>query len=56
MSRAELVSEIRQAATDLTGAALEEELAGVLPPEELSGLDLRIRTAVGKISDYLLAE
>jgi len=54
MSRSQLVDEMRQAVAGLSDADLEPELAGILPPEELAGLGLRIRAGVEKLITYLL--
>lgn len=56
MSRAELAEELRRAAEDVTDTALKDELGGVLPPEELPGLEVRIRGAVEKVAELLLNE
>lgn len=53
VSRTEFAEELRQAAADLTDGDLEDELGGILPPEELAGLAMRIRSAVGKITEFL---
>jgi hypothetical protein len=56
MSRSQLAGELRQAATDLSDTDLEHELVGILPPEELAGLGIRIRAAVEKITTRLLQD
>ena len=56
MSRSQLAGELRQAVTDLSDTDLEHELAGILPPEELAGLGIRIRAAVEKITTRLLQD
>jgi len=56
MSRSQLSAELRQVVSNLSDADLTQELAGVLPPEELAGLVLRIRTAVDKINGHLLVQ
>jgi predicted nucleotidyltransferase component of viral defense system len=56
MSRSQLADELRQAATDVSDTDLEHELVGILPPEELAGLDIRIRAAVEKITTRLLQD
>jgi len=53
MSRSELAGELRQAAVEMTDGDLEAELGGILPPEELVGLAVRICAAVEKIAEYL---
>lgn len=53
MSRKHLVDELQQAVSDLSDADLAQELTGILPPEELAGLALRIRAAVERITTYL---
>jgi predicted nucleotidyltransferase component of viral defense system len=53
MSRAQLADELRQTVDALSGADLEEELAGLLPPEELAGLAIRVRAAVAELVSIL---
>jgi predicted nucleotidyltransferase component of viral defense system len=53
MSRSELALELREAAGALSQESLYEELAGILPPEELAGLAPRIRAAITKIAEQL---
>lgn len=53
MSRERLVSELQKAAAELSDDNLEQELAGILPPVELAGLALRIRTAIERINTSL---
>ncbi len=56
MSRPYLVEELQKAVIDLSDQDLESELVGLLPPEELAGLAIRIRTAVSRITACLLPE
>jgi predicted nucleotidyltransferase component of viral defense system len=51
MSRAQLSGALREEAGGLTDADLEEELAGLLPADELAGLAIRIRAAVSRLAD-----
>ena len=53
MTRAEFAEEVRLAVAGLTDDDLERELAGVLPPEELAGLALRIRAALVRLVERL---
>ena len=53
MSRNQLADELRQAVTDMSDTDLEQELQGILPPEELAGLSLRIRVSVEKLTMLL---
>ena len=53
MSRNQLADELRQAATDLSDTDLEHELLGILPPEELAGLSIRIRVSVERLTTFL---
>ena len=41
---------------DLSDEDLEQELAGILPPEELAGLAIRIRVSVERITTLLLGD
>ena len=56
MSRSQLADELWQAATDLSDTDLEHELVGILPPEELAGLCIRIRAAVERLTTLLLQD
>ncbi|RLE32675.1 MAG: hypothetical protein DRJ61_08945 [Acidobacteria bacterium] len=56
MSRRRLVDELLQATAQLSDADLESELAGILPPEELAGLAIRIRVSVERITTILLGD
>ena len=56
ISHDRLVDELRQAVADLTDADLERELAGVLPPEELAGLSVRIRVSIEGLAVLLVRE
>ena len=47
------MAELRGAVSALTDENLEAELAGVLPAEELAGLEIRIRTAVERIAGFI---
>lgn len=53
MTRVELASELRAAADSLTENALRDELAPILPPEELVALVPRIRPAIVRIAELL---
>jgi predicted nucleotidyltransferase component of viral defense system len=53
MTRAELATELRAAADALDDAAVDQQLAAVLPAAELVGLKPRIRAAVVKIAEGL---
>lgn len=56
MSRGHLADELLQATEHLSDADLERELAGILPPEELAGLAIRIHVSVEKITTFLLRD
>jgi hypothetical protein len=56
MSRAQLADELRREGSTLTDADLEDELAGLLPADELVGLALRIRVAAEGIASTLKPE
>ena len=56
MSRNQLADELRQAVTDLSDTDLEHELVGLLPPEELAGMSIRIRVSVEKLTTLLLQD
>ena len=56
MSRNQLADELRQAVKDLSDTDLEHELVGLLPPEELAGLSIRIRVSVEKLTTLLLRD
>ena len=56
MSRGQLADELRQAAADLSDPDLEHELVGILPPEELAGLGIRIHAAIEKLTTLLLRD
>jgi predicted nucleotidyltransferase component of viral defense system len=49
MSRPQLADELRKTVAALSDTELEEELAGLLPPEELAGLTVRIRAAMEEL-------
>ncbi len=53
ISRSRLIEELRAEQADLSDAKLENELAGILPPEELAGLAIRIGVAVERITVFL---
>ena len=53
MSRAQLADALRTTVQTLTDVDLEEQLAGLLPAEELAGLAIRIRTAVAGLADAI---
>jgi predicted nucleotidyltransferase component of viral defense system len=56
MTRSRLADELLQATTHLSDSDLEHELAGILPPEELAGLAIRIRVSVERITTLLLGD
>jgi len=56
MSRGRLTDELLQATAQLSDTDLEAELAGILPPEELAGLAIRIRVSVERITAFLLGD
>jgi len=53
MSRAEFAAELRRAAEELTEDALRDELAPILPAEELLGLVPRLRSALVRLVEVL---
>ncbi len=53
MSRAEFIEELQTAALELTEKDLEQGLASTLPPAELSGLELRIRSGIAGLIEKL---
>lgn len=55
MSRLELAGELRQAAIEVTDAAVAQELSGVLPEEELAGLRIRLEAAIVRVAELLEA-
>lgn len=55
MVRVDLAAELRTAAEALTEVALQQELAPILPPEELTGLLPRLRSAAVRIAERLEA-
>jgi len=56
MSRGRLADELLQASAQLSDEDLEQELAGILPPEELAGLAIRIHVSVERITTILLGD
>jgi hypothetical protein len=56
ISRAQLADMLRDEAGKLTDADLEEELAGLLPADELAGLAIRIRAAVEGLADAVKSD
>ena len=56
MSRAELAKDLCNIADGLDEIKLDGELSGILPPEELAGLAIRIRAAIKKLADDLVRE
>jgi hypothetical protein len=56
MSRVEFAKDLCNIADELDDPGLEGELAGILPPEELAGLAVRIRAAVKKLADIIIRE
>jgi len=54
MSRGRLAEELVQATARLSDEDLEQELAGLLPPDEIAGLAVRIRVSVEKITRLLV--
>jgi predicted nucleotidyltransferase component of viral defense system len=53
MSRSQLADALRDEVKILTDADLEEQLAGLLPADELAGLAIRIRAAVTGLADAI---
>lgn len=53
MTREHFSQQLRMTAEDLTDERISEELEGVMPPEELAGLALRIRTAILGLCEIL---
>ncbi len=53
MTRHEFATELREAVANLDERALRDELAPVLPPDELVGLVPRIRSAVIRLAERL---
>jgi hypothetical protein len=53
MTRADLVLELRAAAESMDDAALRNELAPVLPADDLTGLAPRLRSSVLRIAEML---
>ncbi len=53
MSRAELAAALREAVAELSDSEGERGLSGIVPPEELPGLALRIRASIVKLADHL---
>ncbi len=53
MTRGELAAELRAAAEALTQDALRQELAPILPLDELEGLIPRLRSALVKVAELL---
>ena len=53
MSLAEFANELADAAGKLTAEALRDELVGLVPEEELAGLDLRMKAVLRKLADRL---
>ncbi len=56
MTKLDLAAALRKQATELSTKALKAELGGLLPPEELSGLDLRMRSATVRLAEWLERE
>lgn len=56
MTRAQFAAELRGEAERLDQDALEAELGGLLPSEELAGLALRMRAALVQLCERLLDE
>lgn len=53
MSLDELSAELQQAVASVDGRRLDEELAPILPPEEVAGLGPRLRSGVGRVVEWL---
>jgi hypothetical protein len=53
MTRGDLATALRKQAADLTQASLKVELGGLLPEDECSGLDLRMKSATVKLAEWL---
>jgi predicted nucleotidyltransferase component of viral defense system len=56
MSREQFADALRDATGGLADADLEEELAGLLPADELAGLAIRIRAAVEGLADAVKSD
>jgi hypothetical protein len=54
MSRTQLAEELHHTIETLSDTELERELAGILPPEELAGLAVRIRAALTWAVSFLM--
>lgn len=53
VTRAELAHQLRSCLDELTDSDLEQELAPVLPPDELVGLQPRLRAAITRLAERL---
>ncbi len=53
MTRAELATELRAEAADLSQERLAAELGGILPSEEIAGLAPRMQAAIANIVEWL---
>ncbi len=53
MSRKELADELRAAAREVTAERLRQEIEALLPPEEMAGLDLRLKAALHRLADVI---
>lgn len=53
MTRADLAAELRVAAEGLSAGAVRDELAPILPPDELVGLIPRLRSSLVKLAEGL---
>lgn len=53
MSRNQLAAELREAIENLSDSDLGDELAGVLPEDELAGLAIRVRVAVEGVAVFI---
>ena len=54
MDRRELATELTDEVTSLNAGKIDEELGGLLPPEELAGLHTRMRAVLTRIAEILL--
>lgn len=56
MTRAELAAALDEAVATLSDTAVQQELSGVLPADELAGLALCIRVAITRLTERLAEE
>ncbi len=55
-TKLDLAAALRRQATGRSAKTLQAELGGILPPEELSGLELRMRSATVGLAEWLERE